>query len=69
MQQGSNKKDPDSEAGGEGNEASTNRCIKGYKKTFVGSTWHKTGGIKLLPCIRGSLASSKEEEGRYDSNR
>jgi hypothetical protein len=38
----------------EGNR-STNRCIKGYRKSFVGSTWHITRGE--------SLASSKEEEG------
>jgi hypothetical protein len=32
----------------EGN-GSTNRCIKGYRRAFVESTWHR---IKILPCIR-----------------
>jgi hypothetical protein len=56
---GSNKKNPIVRREGramkhEGNR-STNRCIKGYRKSFVGSTWHITRGE--------SLASSKEEEG------
>jgi hypothetical protein len=69
---GSNKKDPDSEAGGkhEGNR-STNRCIKGYRKVFVDLYGTKQGESNYCHALGGHWHHRKKREGkeRYDSNR